>query len=279
MWAIDAEIYDARLSTVRLEQSQQPGLKDRDQVILFEREEDEVFFASTAYIDGASTTPIANEKFHFKAELVRFTELTPRRKLSDFTYSLEKVYRYLEPWVHFKRNYVSLTTSDFNTLVDARIFWARTAFGTYLNGLPDAAVADFVRYVSMVEPRLLVDQQTFSALWTQLRDFVAGEYLGAYQLTNAISEMIEKLSVTGVSIDFNEIRVGHEENKIGDFLAGQHRRLLDFAVSILPTRTSDGVTEDLFETLGERIRSNSATEASFEYLFRGTRWPTRVIPR
>ena len=277
-WAVKTDLFDVATGTIAMEGKRRPGIRDGDNIILFERQSDsEVLFKVFGIARNATSKTIRDGIISFRAELTDKTELAPDRNLSDFTYSLLKVYLYATPGRHFRNRYTSLQSADFNTLVQARIFWARTAFGVFIGQLPEETLEEFVRYVAEVDARALVERSPFNDLWSNLKAFLTGQFIGAHELLDSIAESVEGLEARNVDIRFSEIRLGDdEEGGSVDLLSDQHRKLASFVTSLAPRNSGPG---GLFPEIDGRIEENATTESAFEDLFGGTSWPTPKIER
>jgi hypothetical protein len=273
-WAINRRVFTPADSTIRFSQRRRPTIAAGDDVVLFERERDGVVFDATGTVKEAASTSVAENQLAFTAVVTPISRLDPPRLLLDFTYSLIKVYRYNRPARHFTGKYVSLTSADYKAIDAAHIFWARTAFGTYLNALPGAAVTQFIQSVAETDPDLLVGRSSYGALWVYLYTFIKERYLGAHQLTAAIAEMAERLEVEGHTFAYDQIRLGEDDVEVTDGIQEQGRRLAAFAASL--ERSTDD-ERDIFAAMNSRITANDQTETTFEAQFRGTRWPTQMI--
>jgi hypothetical protein len=268
-WAVDGSSTMGETPSILIQQKNKPAITEGDEVVIFRRDREGVFFTANG-IAADVRIDVVNGSIAFSFVVANLKLLEPARRLFDFAYSLVKIYRYLQPWRHFQRRYVSLVREDFRTLVDARIFWSRTAFGMFVNHLPEAALARFVQSVAIDSPRTLVDQRTFDALWNFLRQFIVGQYLGAHALTDAISNLAMTFTGIGGNFDFENVTLGNGEGEPPDSLALQHRRLSVFFQSTLPAPPE---SKGLLDLLDQRIADTVGDAADFEKLFRGIPWP------
>jgi hypothetical protein len=273
-WAVNSRIYDASASTLQITQRRRPSIRQGDRILLFSHRREEVRFFAECVVEAATATETDGDQVVFDAHLGPAGELEPERRLSDFTYSLLKVFRYADPSRHFNHSYARLGVDDYTTLREANIFWARTAFGTYLNALPEVVLPEFVRLVVDVQPGLLVSGAQYSHLWKHLRGFIVRQYLGAYDLMQAIAKTTESLDVSGDDFSYGQIGLRDDDSASTDLIEVQERRLAEF---VAPSQNTGKKTEKLFDTLDDRISTNEQSEAEFEKLFKGTRWPTQTI--
>lgn len=283
-WAVRSEFIDLKASTFAMESQRRPSIRVGDQVLVFERtSDDDVRFTHTASIAAASTSGESDESQVFKATLADPVPFDPPRELGDFTYSLQKVYRFEAPGRHFRNRYTSLTDKDYKTLVKANIFWARTAFGFFLSPLPEETREQFIRYVALVEPGSLVESRGYAALWVHLQNFIVQQFVSAHELLQAISRDVEGLSEKEVQIKFAEIRVGDVDDDARetivaspDRLEQQTFQLADFVGRVSSENDSE---TDLFESIKGRIAEGGEVEATFEVTFRGEPWPMSKTQR
>lgn len=258
-----------------MEGRRRPGIKDGDSVIIFESDGRKVRFTSYGTVQGVDVDD-SGSLITFTANVRNLNELDPERELSDFAFSLQKVYRYFfEPERHFIRNrYLSLTQADFDTIIKGRLYWARTAFGTYFNRLPETTQDEFIRYIVDEDVRLLIGDINYATLWTFLRTYLEGTFEGAHALLNAIRLTIGTLAGKGMNITFDELQLGEDDSNVTDSINQQYQRLDGFMTSLQSTNTT-GVS--LFVAIDQMIERNASNELEFEQIFKGTRWPTLTI--
>lgn len=275
-WAIDSELLAATASLVRISQKKAPQIESGDQFILFSRAGPVVKFESVTTVSNASSDATKNDQSQLEVRVDTLDEFSEPRDLNVFAYSLEKVHRFSEPFRHFQRKYVSLSKHDFLTLTKPRVFWARTAFGTYLNSLPEPAVAAFIGTIGANAPEILVNAPPFSTLWRHLREFLDSRYVRASVLLDSIEVEATSKAVINAGILFDDVELGTDDSNQIDSIALQQRRANSFARTI--TRGDSG-TENLLDDIDEKIRSNQQDEGQFETLFKGTEWPTQMTRR
>ena len=90
---------------------------------------------------------IAIPQFEYIISSTSFKEFYSYVYLEDYSYSLEKVYRYQAPILHFRRAYTLLDENDANTLQNEWIYVSRTVFGRLLNALPRINKLDFITQI------------------------------------------------------------------------------------------------------------------------------------
>lgn len=277
-WAIKSQCFRPATGTILIEGRRRPGIVTSDHVILCElRSDAEVVFTAFGVVAQAEVTEDGRDMFVLTATLLDMVQLEPVRSLSDFAYSLQKIYIYELPGRHFLHQYASLGQADLVTLVKGNVFWARTAFGMFVNQLPEETLAEFVRFAAEAEPRTLIDRSDWASLWKLLQRYIAQEYVSAQQLLESISGHVAQLERAGVNIQFTDLRVGEGGNQESpDLLSIQHERLTTFVDSLNPQNER---AESLFEAINKRIAANADVQAEFETAFRGTPWPLHRTKR
>lgn len=98
-----------------------------------------------------SITPRINEDqeapqdqyYKYTFHINRIAELSDSTDLDDFRYSLEFIKRTDYPEIHLRLPYRRIPNHDFDTLINGRIFWSRTAYFRILNGLPEITISQF----------------------------------------------------------------------------------------------------------------------------------------
>lgn len=83
---------------------------------------------------GNQNPPKDRFEHYFSIEITK--ELKNNSLLSDLEYSLQSVYRFSKPIVHFQQQFRNLTKQDYDTIVRGWIYYSRTAFGKLVNSIP-----------------------------------------------------------------------------------------------------------------------------------------------
>ena len=171
-WAIEDSLIDEN-RYIELISSRRVHIRDGDKLILFKRRYDDVIF--TGYGEITSSELIVKEVeggFIFRAHLNKTEAFKEVRYLEDFNFSLEKIYRFADPKVHFRRNYTRLSAYDYNTVIKANIFWARTAFGLFINELQRELLVRFLGNIAESNPDILLQRGDYITAWKLLRAFI-----------------------------------------------------------------------------------------------------------
>ena len=279
-WAINTRTLNESQDKVTIQQRRKPSISIGDRVLLFEKRNEEIHFIAVASVEDL--LPEESVASTFGLMLGSKRDFEPQRRLVDFTYTLKKINRHNAPWVHFTRQYILLATEDFNCLLNASIFWSRTAFGTYINMLPAATLVEFVESIGAQSPTTLITGR-FSDLWELLRKFIFEEFVAAHTLFSEInrlgSQIQETYNTRGIlsAFQFREVSLSNEGGLAADNVVEQFRRL-DTFINMTSLMSADQTTSfDVFEELSSRIEEHQDEEFRFETSFRGTPWPTHKI--
>ncbi|OYP37211.1 hypothetical protein [Rhodopirellula sp. MGV] len=277
-WAIhDASVAKGTLTNG---EGRIPNIRENDTIVFFKRMDRDIHFVRRGTVDQVSRS--AN-KDTGREEVSQVTfangvDLEPRRILSDFTYSLERITRFAAPQFHFRNRIVKLSDDDFDTIISGRIFWSRTGFGTFVNSLPVERLLVFVQRVAEIDAGVLLRRANYAVLWPLLRDTILNEYADAHFYANEIVRLAESLRETG--LDYELIRIAIGDTTMSGSLAMLQHDLAAFyeSITIADTdalvRVSGGVQPSLFTRIDGRIERNSESERIFEMIFRATPWPT-----
>lgn len=275
-WAV--EFSELEASVITNTRGRLPSLQEGDDVLFFERTNDDLIFFGVSAVETVKTEIVEEgREFVIAASFVDATELDPSRLLSDFTYSLKKVYRYLEPTIHFRQRVIKLLGEDFNSIVRGEIFWARSAFGNFVNCLPADRLLAFIQLVSQNVPDLLLETPIFARLWPMLRDWIRDEYVDAYFYAFGIAELATDLRDTGV--DFRDLRIGIHETSMSASLWQMEKNLSEFYSSVFGAFDEGSIQKvetgstGLWEDLDQRIAENIQVETQFQSRFSRIPWP------
>ncbi len=86
--------------------------------------------------NNKASKPPLKEKYEHPFELEIIKQLSENNTLNDLEYSLQSVYSYHKPIVHFQQQFRALNKNDFETIVNGWVYSARTVFGKLANAMP-----------------------------------------------------------------------------------------------------------------------------------------------
>lgn len=122
-----------------------PRLATDDSLVVYEKNGGEVIFVGTSSVASVQDQESSEGGAIQVATFSSVEEFSEPRLLPVLAGSLEKVYRFLRPELHFKRVIVKLSRPDFYTIVKNEIDLYRSMFRYLFTALPIELQADFVR--------------------------------------------------------------------------------------------------------------------------------------
>lgn len=276
-WAVDSKALNPN-QTLIIETGRPLNISKNDNIIVFQRNgdylvisyliEDEITFNYRAKVLEVSLKQEEKNRYQLIANLSPMEAIDNPLTLRELAYSLQKVYRYDKPSVHFRRKYVSLSPDDFTTIVTGSIYWARTGFGLYVNTLRREQFAHFLDEVSVFGPGIF-DSENLERAWQILREFVEEEYISAAELVHQIHAQADELHSGGLpELEFENIGISLDEpNEVFDSLYEQEIRLSRFMSIARSDKT------DILEQLSDKMKKEAESETRFQKVFVGTPWP------
>lgn len=273
-WAFDNS-YVGENSSIGLVSGRKVRIGESDKIVLFERTYDDLVFVSHGLVTSVITERKDETTYLFKARLEKHEVFDEKRYLEDFSFSLEKIYRFNKPLLHFCRPYVLLSQHDYNTIIHANIYWARTAFGLFINQLPSEHIVRFMRNLAEKDPDILLQRSGYIRAWKSLRSFIEQEFITAAQILRAIRERVEEYNAqTETIIDYGLLAFStDEEIDIADSIENQEHLLSQFIESL---RLEDGET-NLLDEIDRRLEEQTNNNEIFEAIFRHKPWPIQMI--
>ncbi|MCZ6692192.1 MAG: hypothetical protein O7H41_21625 [Planctomycetota bacterium] len=269
-WAVDDRHYDPLHNRVKLSSWRRVSILPPDRIVLFQRDTGDVSFIGTTAVLSASSEEQPEERPLHTFETEELESFDTPRDLESIAYSLTLIKRFDRPHLHFSRAYRLLGKNNFSVIQRGSIFWARTAFGRYVNALHPDQIRNFVQFIAQTEPELLVRPSPFSLAWQALRTFLRYEYVGATELLHAIRDIAERIQGSlGGDFSYSALQISSSDESRNDSLAVQEARLSRFVDSL----ASDQDAPNLLERIDERISDSFESEKVFEAEFEGTRWP------
>lgn len=250
------------------------SIRKGDELVLTSEHHEGLVFSGTARVEAVrelKEAPSADEVPRRKYE-VTFDAIQPLKTTAalDFLrYSLGRVTNFDRPGVHFRRNYVRLSAFDFATIKTGRIFWARTAFGTILNALPQEVQR-------ALQIQLLSDgaiapggELNYRLALSVLEQFLDVNYFKVGELLRAIQTELSGLRATqGGSSLPQQIYLSDDGDEGRDSVIDQAATFKRLLQEFYP----DG-EESLLAEIRSQAERQSTVELEFEKNFRGTRWP------
>ncbi|MFC1924052.1 hypothetical protein ACFLXA_01625 [Chloroflexota bacterium] len=270
-WAIDKNLINFGGQIV-IESRQRISITSHDPVVIFEREASDVTFQSHAVVHDAKIEYLPIEGYVLTASISQPQPIDPPMALSELAYSLKKIYsRYDKPTRHFTRKYVSLSEEDFGTIITGSIYWARTAFGLYINELRTEQLTRFMQDVSQSDPEVLLQRSGFDSAWSALRQFIEQEYITVAKLLEKIHAQVNHLQqINKMEIDYIKLGIS-SAREMDDLLHEQEELFAKFIEMTQPDNIS------ILDSLTNKIVEEHKSEAEFEDKFRGTLWPLYPI--
>ena len=130
---------------------------------------------------------------------------------------------------------------------------------------------------------MLQNRPDFGRLWILLKEWLIGEYVEAYFYADAVSEMVNEVASNGTSIDFNLLRLRHEDRpmSMSASLSQMHATLRDFFDVVAPdgigiSNQELGGTQiptTLFDSIDRMLESERTSEQQFQETFSSEPWP------
>ena len=274
-WAFDDYYLDEDTSLIELMSGRKVWIDVGDNIAFFHREYSELVFKSSGSVRDVALEDMGESGYKFIAKIINIESFEENRHLDDFTYSLEKIYRYKNPLLHFRRPYIRFSEYDFRTINEARIYWARTAFGHFINHLPQEHIVRFMRKLAESAPEVLLQQSDYKRAWNALHKFIEEEYVSAANLFKEIKGQVERANdIFDIGLYYSKIGFStDDENDTPDFIQKQERLFSRFTNLLY----FDEIQLDLLHEIDKRIEASESIDDNFDKIFRGTSWPIQMI--
>ncbi len=274
-WAFSDKYFHKDISSITMKSGRKVLVQEGDHVILFERSNEDVLFKSYGLVSSVALEDLGEKGFYFKAILSNIEIFEQARHLEDFSYSLIKIYRYEEPARHFHRRYLELSDYDIRTLVEAKIYWARTGFGYFINQLPQVHLIRFMSKLAETEISMLLQQTGYNKAWQSLRNFIEEEYVSAGRVFESINKQLDNfLKYPDIELNPSDIFLSSDEDDdIPDSIDKQVRRFSQFTQSLF----IEDKEISLLREIDRKIEQEQLPEETFQKSFKGIPWPISMI--
>ncbi len=258
-----------------IESHRKVSITENDQAIFFKRTHNSIEFTSHGRVSSTYIDVIDDGSYRFKASIAEITTFDHVRSLEDFSYSLLKIYRYKEPTRHFRRSYLRLDQDDFQALINAQIFWSRTAFGLFINQLPKITQIKFIVKLAELEPKVLLQVVGYNRIWQVLRDFIKEEYVAAAKIFIEMRQQVEKLEKAPIQqLRFAQLYLSSDDpHDVPNSVSKQESLFAKF----IQLTSANEYQKDLLEELDGKMEQEQSTERKFEDTFRGRPWPVQMM--
>jgi|GEM_PF-2861557 len=175
--------------SLSLKSKRLPRIKIGDGVIILSDRN----FSAYGYVSKTQDEQVTQEPIYHNFILVigKIKELKPLHSISDFAYSLPRIYKHFtNPYRHFIRSYGHLRSIEFDYIINNDFFIARTACGKLINALHTDHKAEFIKLLAK-ENDQIIDNNS----------------LDYYNVLSLLTKYIEKniLSHASMIISSNEI--------------------------------------------------------------------------
>ena len=273
-WALNLKYFKRDDSSILLESARKVWISEGDKLIFFTRANKGIVFQSSATVSSTSLEDLGEVGFRFKGMLSNLRLFREDRHLEDFSFSLQKIYRYQKPMLHFKRPYIELSENDFKTLVKAKIYWARTGFGQFINQLPHLHLVRFMRELAESEPDILLQRSGYSNAWKALRRFIEEQYVSAALVFKAIRSQFEKLNqLPEFNFEYSDVSLSSDEDIQPDSVELQEQLFSELSAMLV----MEDAQIDVLHEIDRRVKDEHISEEIFEKIFAGTTWPIQMI--
>jgi len=251
-------------ATATLEQKLNFSGKTGEKVLLIDKIRGDWEFISIYSIKGIDiqNPDQALKKIFISLNLVKHFEKS--KNIMDYIYSLSRITNYDNPMKHFTRKYSRIYETEFDAIVQDKIFVSRSILGTVLNALPREHQEAFIDYIAVEAPELLTNNididRALSLLKTYLKFSIIeqAEYLkeSASMLKSIISE--DEYSKIGFSLNTEKERI-------------QSVEMIKPQVEIIDEYLDDYV--NLLDKAAEPKLFENRENWKFKQLFKKTRLP------
>lgn len=253
------------------------AIRKGDELALVSRLHGGIVFVATAIVDAvkqakeiaAPAAPDDVPRRYYEVIYGRLKKFDEPIPLDLLSYSLQRLTNFNRPSVHFRRAYVRLSFSDYETIRTGRIYWARTAFGTILNALP-ASAQSFLQIHLLSEGAINSNNEiNYRRAFELLEKFLEANYFQVGKLFSAIDRELGAIRAEqGGKPPPERLFLKGDENEPADSLQGQGAYFDDLLSEFFPPNE-----RTLLGTIKDIIERQSEIESNFEKNFRGIGWP------
>ncbi len=249
-----------------------------DRLVLLEVSASSQKFTHHTRVIGASKLPAreSTEAAIAQVDVESWEQLSEPLSLEDLRYSLTFLTNREQPWLHLRRGIRHLPSHDFETILSAEIFVARTGYFGLLGAIPDSMQREFA-IERLQQIKGMHHNPTYAQRFNELRGFIARriEAVG-YQLAQ-LARTADQLAMKAE----DDFRVKHayvregaderQESRSIDYLDLQLRSFQRYFRSLKEQSLVEpnGFFANIFDEIEKELasRDHLPREREFEWLF------------
>ncbi len=168
-------------------------------------------------------------------ELALVKKYEQEKLLTDYIYSFKRITNFNNPYVHFSRQYNRLSNFDLDVIDNDRIYYTRTILGTIFNSLHKDHQEQYLFYLAVQNPSLLIDTSDLVSNLKLLAEYVKFAIL---KPAKYLSESDKILSNLVKQYELNQIAFVDSELENMENTESIHRQSL-LINNFLPQITGD----------------------------------------
>ncbi len=153
-WFFKLENNSLNNKTINFETRTKFKGKIGDGIVFLSIQSGDLSFTYYGIIDSLEFEKI-DEKLYINKVFLKIYEIYEEDNLlENYTYSIKRITNFERPEVNFKVQLGTLQKVEFDGIINGEFFYARTAFGKYVNALPGDHQLAFVKYFIEIAPEI-----------------------------------------------------------------------------------------------------------------------------
>ena len=176
--------------SISIEKKKKPSIKIGDSAILLYKYK---FYGYGEVTEAPLDEKESSEITIYKYIVDNVKTIDEPNHVFDFAYSLPKVHKhYIEPQLHFNRQYGSLTKFEYQVIINHDFFISRTAFGRIFNALHIDHKKSFINYANEINSNLIMNEQKdYVGLFDMLKDYININIIQQTKMLKVIDDILK----------------------------------------------------------------------------------------
>lgn len=232
-----------------------------DGIIFLTRQSGEFSFTSYGIINLIKSKKL-EDKLYVNEIFLKIYEITEQvNLLENYNYSLKRITNFKRPEVNFKAQLGSLHKAEYEGIIAGEFFYARTAFGKYVNALPQEHQLAFIKYFMEIAPEIYFNPtKNFDRALEILEDYIENRVTTPARLMNEGFKILTKYVL---ETELDKIGVS-KEGKTIDRLIPQ--------IDIIENHLEEVRIKEEMDEINRDFRS-SELQSLYKKRFAKTDWP------
>lgn len=153
-WYYKLDIYSLEHNNINFKTRTKFKGKIGDRIVFITGHSGEFSFKNYGIINLIEFEKLDDKLYNTEISLTIYEIAKQANFLKNYNYSIKRITNFESPAVNFKAQLGSLHKAEYEGIINGEYFYARTAFGKYVNALPQEHQLAFIKYFMEIAPEI-----------------------------------------------------------------------------------------------------------------------------